>query len=115
MPTANTVYSALKTAGINTYWMTQAPSPLTKRGVVVKNSDDDPMMGSDVLGSEYIELDVCVPASRYGELDAFIREVKKTLSDVGGLRYNGAGPSWGDDDMRSSIRTIEYRLLKRYR
>lgn len=115
MPNANDVYLALKDGGIPVYWPSKAPAPITEKVCVVSNSDSMTEFSTDVLEYDYIDVEVCVPTSRYGEMHAFLNSVKSRLNDVPGLRYNGTSSTWHDDDMRASIRTVEYIALKRRR
>ena len=115
MPTANDVYKALKDGNFNTFWPTKAPAPLDAKCCVVSDSDAMTEFATDVLGYDYIDVDVCVPASRYGEMDAFLKSVLSRLKKVPGLRYNGISSTWHDDDMRASIRTVEFKVSKRHR
>ena len=115
MPNANDVYRTLKEAGIETHWPKQAVSPLKTKTCIVSHADEVIGFNTDIIADDYIEIEVCVPFSYYGDMDDFLEQVKDALRPVKGLRYNGASRAWSDDDMRASIRTIEYLVMKRTR
>lgn len=108
------IYTQLKDANLNPYFIGQHEGLCRERFIVVKQGTQMASIGSNQVGQTIIDIIVFVPLNSYIELDPYMKEIRQALKELTYLRKTGLEtPAITDDEKKAYTTSIEYVLQKK--